>query len=136
MVPVAIVAALIGSATTLIVLLIRDVILKRQQAYRELIRRRLEDVYTPLNHLIYTVITSDQSKAVENARAEILTILEEHGHLLTKQTLVVLYVLTDEDMPVEAIGDGVKQFIQEYETLRATFYKTHYSSPTLSLAEV
>ena len=128
-IPVEVISALIGAATVLAVILVKDIMLDiargQQQAKRELIRQRLEKAYVPLNYFIYALMTSEGNTS--KSRSEILTILRRYGHLLTEQTLSGLYLLVDQTVPT-ADDSTLKRFIQEYEALRDAFYKDRASS--------
>jgi hypothetical protein len=133
-IPSEVLSAIIGAISALAVVLIKDVALdtikEREEKKRELIRQRLENVYVPLNYLIYALATHEHEET-DSITNEITQILKKHGHLLTEQTLSGLYILTDKTTSEEFPITAFKQFVQEYQYLREMFYQSQYSTKSL-----
>lgn len=131
----AIIVSLIGLASLLISFALRDVLLQvskeRIKLQRTLLELRLEQVYTPLDHLAFLLLQEEQEDKKQQYINEIGVIVGKYGHLLSSRSLAAFYTLMIDLNTGAALLQ--QSFATEYEQLVSAFYGSYHSVRNVEL---
>lgn len=120
-----IMTTLISAFSALSIVLIKDIILQKQQEQRSnrrtLLQARIEQAYAPLEFLAYQIVRTDDTTNREHLTTEIEKVLRYRSYLLSEATVSAFYVL------LENTNEGSRllqeHFYTEFLELKATYYR-------------